>query len=187
MDNISHGKPSAGLNPLIASQLSSSAKIRTDVEETKSRLINLSKKWMGVNKVDGFLSDLWKALAIETTQGKQRKGGNPSRYAAFRINGQSIVSIRASAHNANAENYSKNNNVNGDNNLSIVLQKRNRKNSFNPHETIRLEEYVYTDNRIALVDNPLSQIALSLIGFLEVGTYIDTTGVAILHTSPAKP
>lgn len=50
-DNISHGKPSAGLNPLNASQPSDSAKIRTDVEETKSRLIALAEKWKGVNSV----------------------------------------------------------------------------------------------------------------------------------------
>ena len=42
-DNISHGKPSAGLNPLKASQPSDTAKIRTDVEETKSRLTALTE------------------------------------------------------------------------------------------------------------------------------------------------
>ena len=59
-DNISHGKPSAGLNPLKASQPSDSAKIRTDVEETK-----------------------------------------------FDIGNGLIVTVRASAHNADAGNYTK--------------------------------------------------------------------------------
>ena len=56
-DNISHGKPSAGLNPLKASQLSDSAKIRTDIEETKFRLKEIAEKWKGINTVHGFLKD----------------------------------------------------------------------------------------------------------------------------------
>lgn len=183
-NNISHGKPSAGLNPLNASQPSDSAKIRTDVEETKSRLIALAEKWKGVNSVYGFLTDLWQALGIAVLDTKQQKGGNPSRYAAFDIGNGLIVTIRASAHNANAGNYVKDGNVHGDSNLSIVLQKRNRRNTFSPNDAVKLEEYVYVDSRIASVENPLSQIALSLVNYLTYGNYVDTTGVAIPHKSP---
>lgn len=183
-DNISHGKPSAGLNPLNASQPSDSANIRTDVEETKSRLIALAEKWKGVNSVYGFLTDLWQALGIAVLDATQKKGGNPSRYAAFDIGNGLIVTIRASAHNADAGNYVKDGNVHGDSNLSIVLQKRNRRNAFRQNDAVKLEEYVYVDSRIASVENPLSQIALSLVNYLTYGNYVDTTGVAIPHKSP---
>lgn len=183
-DNISHGKPSAGLNPLNASQPSDSAKIRTDVEETKSRLIALAEKWKGVNSVYGFLTDLWQALGIAVLDATQQKGGNPSRYAAFDIGNGLIVTIRASAHNADAGNYVKDGNVHGDSNLSIVLQKRSRRNTFRQNDAVKLEEYVYVDSRIASVENPLSQIAISLVNYLTYGNYVDTTGVAIPHKSP---
>lgn len=183
-DNISHGKPSAGLNPLNASQPSDSAKIRTDVEETKSRLIALAEKWKGVNSVYGFLTDLWQALGIAVLDATQQKGGNPSRYAAFEIGNGLIVTIRASAHNADAGNYVKDGNVHGDSNLSIVLQKRNRRNTFRQNDAVKLEKYVYVDSRIASVENPLSQIAISLVNYLTYGNYVDTTGVAIPHKSP---
>lgn len=183
-DNISHGKPSAGLNPLNASQPSDSAKIRTDVEETKSRLIALAEKWKGVNSVYGFLTDLWQALGIAVLDATQQKGGNPSRYAAFDIGNGLIVTIRASTHNADAGNYVKDGNVHGDSNLSIVLQKRNRRNTFRQNDAVKLEEYVYVDSRIASVENPLSQIAISLVNYLTYGNYVDTTGVAIPHKSP---
>lgn len=49
---------------------------------------------------------------------------------------------------------------------------------------MKLEEYVYVDSRIASVENPLSQIALSLVNYLTYGNYVDTTGVAIPHKSP---
>ena len=185
-DNISHGKPSAGLNPLKASQSSDIAKIRTNVEETKKQLKDLADKWSGINSVRGFLTELWKALGVAGKSKGQQKGGNASRYAAFIIGNEMIVTIRASAHNADAINYTKEGNINGDCNLSIVLQKRRRKNTFESDDDIVLEEYVYVDSRIASVHDPLSQIALSLINFLTDGKYIDTTGVAIHHQSPTN-
>lgn len=115
---------------------------------------------------------------------QRNKRGNPSRYAAFDIGNGLIVTIRASAHNADAGNYVKDGNVHGDSNLSIVLQKRNRRNTFRQNDAVKLEEYVYVDSRIASVENPLSQIALSLVNYLTYGNYVDTTGVAIPHKSP---
>ncbi|MBR5925527.1 MAG: hypothetical protein IKZ60_08685 [Bacteroidales bacterium] len=185
LDNISYGKPVRGTNPLKASQLSNAAKLRTDIEETKQKLNNLAIKWMGINSVYGFLTDLWIALGM-SNQDSEQKGGNPSRYAAFILNDKSIVTVRASAHNADAANYMKDNNVNGENNLSIVLQKHNRKNRFKSHNEVMLKEYIYVDSRIASIPNPLSQVANSLIGYLTDGVYVDTTGVAIEKESPAK-
>lgn len=183
-DNISHGKPSAGLNPLKASQSSDFAKVRTDIEETKSRLKDLANNWRGINSVRGFLTDLWEALGMIVPTTAQQKGGNPSRYAVFNIGDETIVTIRASAHNADASNYVKAGNINAESNLSIVLQKRNRKNTFKANDEVNLVEYVYVDSRIASVKNPLSQIAVSLIDYLTTGNYVDTTGVAIPHRSP---
>lgn len=115
---------------------------------------------------------------------QRNKRGNPSRYAAFDIGNGLIVTIRASAHNADAGNYVKDGNVHGDSNLSIVLQKRSRRNTFRQNDAVKLEEYVYVDSRIASVENPLSQIAISLVNYLTYGNYVDTTGVAIPHKSP---
>lgn len=123
-------------------------------------------------------------MGITVPDATQQKGGNPSRYAAFDIGNGLIVTVRASAHNADAGNYAKDGNVHGDSNLSIVLQKRNRRNTFKPNDEVKLEEYVYVDSRIASVENPLSQIALSLVNYLTDGNYVDTTGVAIPHKSP---
>ena len=122
-DNISHGKPSAGLNPLKASQSSDSAKISTNVEITKTKLKDLADKWKGINSVCGFLTELWITLGIAVTKKGRHKGGNASRYAAFRIKKDIIVTIRASAHNADAHNYSKEGNIDGDCNLSIVTNR----------------------------------------------------------------
>lgn len=186
LDNISHGKPSAEPSSLKASQSSNSANIRTDVEETKQKLNVLAEKWKGVNSVKGFLTELWAALGIDAPTKGQQRGGNPSRYAAFRLQDGAvvIVTIRVSAHNADASNYSKEGNVNGDTNLSLVLQKRWKKNKFKPSVNVKLDEYVYVDDRIKSVENPLTQIANSLIGYLTNGKYVDTTGVAITHNSP---
>jgi hypothetical protein len=184
LNDISYGKPSAGLTPLKASQSFNPANIRTNIEETKNRLSDLAEKWKGVNSVKGFLTDLWDALGVLESNSGQRHGGNPSRYAAFEIAEGLIVTIRASAHNADASNYKKPGNINGESNISIVLQKRWHKNRFNPNDAVELKEYVYVDSRILAVENPLSKIALSLKGYLTNGKYVDTTCAAIVHESP---
>jgi hypothetical protein len=154
LNDISYGKPSAGLTPLKASQSFNPTNIRTNIEETKNRLSDLAEKWKGVNSVKGFLTDLWDALGVLESNSGQRHGGNPSRYAAFEIAEGVIVTIRASAHNADASNYKKPGNINGESNISIVLQKRWHKNR------------------------------LSLKGYLTNGKYVDTTCAAIVHESP---
>lgn len=186
-DNISHGKPSAGLNPLIASQSSDTTNIQSSTEEAKERLKNLAEKWKGINDVKGFLKDIWWALGIQNN-GKQQKGGNSSQYAAFRLSDGStiVITVRTSAHNANANNYNQIGHINGDSNLSIVLQRRWRKNNFVPSDSVVLDEYVYVNSKIANVESPLSQIANALIGYLTNGKYVDTTGAAIVHHSPSN-
>ncbi len=186
-DNISHGKPSAGLNPLKASQLSDAANIQTSTEEAKERLKTLAERWKGINDVKGFLKDIWWALGIQGN-GRQQKGGNPSQYVAFRLNDGStiVITVRASAHNADADNYNHIGHINGDSNLSLVLQRRWHKNSFIPSDSVVLDEYVYVNSRISNVESPLSQIANALIGYLTNGKYVDTTGAAFVHHSPSN-
>lgn len=186
-DNISHGKPSAGLNPLMASQSSDTTNIQNSTEEAKERLRTLVEKWKGVNDVKGFLKDIWWALGIQG-KGRQQKGGNPSQYVAFRLNDGStiVITARASAHNANADNYNQMGHINGDFNLSIVLQRRWHKNTFVPSDSVVLDEYVYVNSKIANVESPLSQIANALIGYLTNGKYVDTTGAAFVHHSPSN-
>ena len=182
LNGISHGKTVRRTTPLIASQPSNVAKIRKDVETTKQKLKNLAERWKGVNQVRGFLTELWSALGVNTTTQNQQKGGNPSKYAAFELQDGTIfvITIRASAHNSNASTYLKDGNVN----LSIVISKR-LKNNFIADDGVQLSEYVYVEDRIARIENPLSQIAMSLVGYLTNGEYIDTTGVALKNTSPA--
>lgn len=64
LNDISYGKPSAGLTPLKASQSFNPTNIRTNIEETKNRLSDLAEKWKGINSVKGFLTDLWDALGV---------------------------------------------------------------------------------------------------------------------------
>lgn len=69
-------------------------------------------------------------------------------------------------------------------NLSIVVRREMRRNTFKPHNDVRLDEYVYYGKKMAKVENPLTQIINSIIVFLKTGVYEDTTGVAFRNTSP---
>ena len=137
--------------------------------------------------MEGFLNDLWLALGLHN-QGGNKKGGKPSRYALYQLqDGTKLsISIRASAHNANANKYVEHPPV-PDINLSIVLQKKMRKNQFKSNPSVNIGEYVYVNQKIQNVESPLSQIANSLIGFLSNGEYNDTTGVAIVHGNMQTP
>jgi hypothetical protein len=37
----------------------------------------LAERWVGVNKIRGFLTELWETLGINKVDNKQQKGGNP--------------------------------------------------------------------------------------------------------------
>lgn len=186
-DRIFHGKPVRGTTPLITSHLSDTAKIRTDIEETRRKLLSLSEQVKGINQVKGFLRLLWEALGIDKSVNV--KGGSPSRYAAFKCKDGStrIITVRASAHNSKSSTFIEDGNINGDNNLSVVLQSKRKKNSFQACNSVNMEEYVYVDDRIKNIENPLSQIATSLANYLETGYYHNSTGVAFIHYSPFNP
>ena len=68
-----------------------------------------------------------------------------------------------------------------------MVRKRARKKTFIPHDDVRLDEYIYYGNRLRTVESPLVQIINSIIGFLDSGMYVDTTGVALHNTSPQQP
>ena len=164
-----------------------SAKVVRNTETAKRNLEKLAEKYKGINNVEGFLNDLWLALGLHN-QGGNKKGGKPSRYALYQLqDGTKLsISIRASAHNANANKYVEHPPV-PDINLSIVLQKKMRKNQFKSNPSVNIGEYVYVNQKIQNVESPLSQIANSLIGFLSNGEYNDTTGVAIVHGNLQTP
>jgi len=164
-----------------------SAKILRNTETAKQNLKNLAEKYEGINNVEGFLNDLWLALGIQN-QGGNKRGGKPSRYALYQLQDGTMltISIRASAHNANANKYIEHPPV-PDINLSIVLQKKMRRNQFKDNPSVNIGEYVYVNQKIQGIESPLSQIANSLIGFLNNGEYVDTTGVAIVHGDLKTP
>lgn len=164
-----------------------SAKILRNTETAKQNLKNLAEKYKGINNVEGFLNDLWLALGLQN-QGGNKKGGKPSRYALYQLQDGTMltISIRASAHNANANKYVEHPPV-PDINLSIVLQKKMRRNQFKDNPSVNIGEYVYVNQKIQNIESPLSQIANSLIGFLNNGEYVDTTGVAIVHGELKTP
>ena len=164
-----------------------SAKILRNTETAKQNLKNLAEKYEGINNVEGFLNDLWLALGIQY-QGGNKRGGKPSRYALYQLQDGTMltISIRASAHNANANKYVEHPPV-PDINLSIVLQKKMRRNQFKDNPSVNIGEYVYVNQKIQNIESPLSQIANSLIGFLNNGEYVDTTGVAIVHGELKTP
>lgn len=68
--------------------------------------------------------------------------------------------------------------------MSIVVKREMRRNTFKPHDEVRLDEYVYYGKKMANVENPLTQIVNSIIVFLQTGVYEDTTGIAFMNTSP---
>ena len=124
-----------------------SAKVVRNTETAKQNLEKLAEKYKGINNVEGFLNDLWLALGLHY-QGGNKKGGKPSRYALYQLqDGTKLsISIRASAHNANANKYVEHPPV-PDINLSIVLQKKMRKNQFKSNQSVNIGEYVYVNQR----------------------------------------
>lgn len=187
LENKKIGRLSLGKSPrrnqsTTALQSSDDAKVQQNIDICKENLKNLANKWKNVNDVQGFLTDLWSALKM-SDDGKGTMGNNPSKYSYFKLpdGTDAIISIRASAHNADCANYL---DKPGSFNLGIVLQRRNKPNTFKAHPDVKAEEYVYTNQRIKSIESPLSQIAYSLIKFLDGEGYTDTTGVAIKHQSP---
>ena len=164
-----------------ASQTKGSAKVIINNEIAISKLKELAKIYIGITNPQGFLTDLRVALGIPDSTGA-------SKYAYIIIpkkdSGYLQASLRITNHNSNVKTYI-DNGVNLDYNLSIVVSKRFKTNTFKPHDEVRLDEYVYYGKRMAKVENPLTQIVNSIIGFLQTGIYEDTTGIAFKNSSPS--
>ena len=165
--------------PLVtrASQENDAAKIQKILELTKEKLNSLAESYKQVKEPKGFIFDLKTALGMNPK--------SASGYAVFEIGkNQMKVSIRVSNHHANAGKYLEHDP--NDFNLSIMVSKRYRKNTFQANPDVILEEYVYMGRQLEAVESPFSQIALSLARFLDTGEYVDTTGVAKVNFSPEK-
>lgn len=142
---------------------------------TKEKLKNLAEQYKSVNEVKGFITDLKIVLGMNPK--------NASGYSIFVIDdNQMRVSIRVSNHHANASMYLEH--EPNDFNLSLMVSKRYRKNTFPADPDVELTEYVYMGRQLETLDSPFSQIALSLAQFLDTGEYVDTTGVAKVNVSP---
>ena len=166
--------------PLVttASQENDAAKIQNKNITAKQNLLNVAKKYAYVNDPKGFITNLKNALGMNVDKA--------SNYNCFVINEKQMrVSIRISNHHANAGKYLEH--KPNDFNLSIMISKRYRKNTFLADPDVILEEYVYMGRQLETVESPFSQIALSLAKFLDTGEYVDTTGVAKVNFSPELP
>ena len=166
--------------PLVttASQENDAAKIQNKIITTKQNLLNVAEKYAHVNDPEGFITNLKNALGMNADKA--------SNYNYFVIREKQMrVSIRVSNHHANAGKYLEHDP--NDFNLSIMVSKRYRKNTFQANPDVILEEYVYMGRQLEAVESPFSQIALSLARFLDTGEYVDTTGVAKVNFSPEPP
>lgn len=171
-----------GRQPHNPSQTNGGAKIRINSEIAIPKLKKLAQDYIGVTDPQGFLTDLRIALGIPNSQGASKYG----EVTIPKEDGSELkASLRITNHQANAEQYIKHN-ANCEYNLSIVVRRKERRNTFTPHEDVRLDEYVYYGKNIAQVENPLSQIVNGIIEFLQNGKYEDTTGVALRNTSPQQ-
>ena len=165
--------------PLVttASQENDDAKIQNKIESIKINLENLAKGYKDVNNPKGFITDLKISLGMNPE--------NASGYAVFIIGENKMrVSIRVSNHHANANKYMEH--FQNDFNLSIMISKRYRKNTFQSHQEVSLTEYVYMGRQLEKVESPFSKIATFLSHFLETGEYVDTTGEAKVNVSPEQ-
>ena len=166
--------------PLVttASQENDAAKIQNKIITTKQNLLNVAEKYAHVNDPEGFITNLKNALGMNPDKA--------SNYNYFVISEKKMrVCIRISNHHANAGKYLEHDT--NDFNLSIMVSKRYRKNTFQADPDVILEEYVYMGRQLEAVESPFSQIALSLARFLDTGEYVDTTGVAKVNFSPEPP
>lgn len=163
-----------------ASQTNGGAKVIINNEIAIPKLKELSKLYVGITNPQGFLTDLRVALGIPDSYGASKYG-----YICIPMNDTRYLqaSIRITNHNSNVRTYI-DSGVNLEYNLSVVVSKRFKTNTFKPHERVRLDEYVYYGKRMVKVENPLTQIIDSIIGFLQTGVYEDTTGIAFKNTSP---
>ena len=163
------------------SQMIGAANIQINCEIATANLKKLINKYVGVTDPYGFLTNLRNALGIPNTKGASKYGV----VTIYKEDGSVIqVSLRITNHNSNAETYITHN-ANYPYNLSILVRKKFKKNTFIHHNDVRLDEFVYYGKRLQKVKNPLTQIIYGIIEFLETGLYRDKTGIAFINTSPS--
>lgn len=171
-----------GRQPRNPSQTNGTANVRINSESAIPKLQELAHRYIGIIDAKGFLDDLRIALGIPNAKRVSKYG----EIVVPKDDGSILkASLRITNHQANAGQHIKNN-ANYDYNLSIVVRRRARKNTFIPHNDVKLDEYVYYGKNISKVENPLTQIINSIIRFLQTGVYKDTTGVALKNTSPTN-
>ena len=162
------------------SRTNGAANIQINSEIAIPKLKILAEKYYGISDPYGFLTNLRNTLGISDSEGA-------SKYGEVRVkdkNGKTILaSLRITNHNSNADTYVTHN-ANYPINVSILVRKNFKKNTFKPHKNVVLEEYVYYEKKMEKVNNPLSQIINSIIEFLQTRKYIDTTSIAFRNTSP---
>ena len=162
------------------SQTNDSANIKINAEIAIHKLEKLAEDYVGVINPYGFLTNLRNALEIPNLEGASKYGV----VDIHKADGSSLeASLRITNHNSNAETYITHK-ANYEYNLSILVRKNFKMNTFKPHDDVRLDEYVYYGKKMAKVENPLTQIINSIIVFLKTGVYEDTTGVAFRNISP---
>lgn len=161
------------------SQTNGDAKVQINSEIAIPKLQKLAETYFGVSDPHRFLTDLRVALGIPDSQGA-------SKYGVVSIPKEdgSILqaSLRVTNHQANANTYI-DHDANYKYNLSIVVRRKQRKNTFIPNENVILDEYVYYGTKMQGIENPLTQIVNGIIVFLQSGEYKDTTGVAFKNQS----
>ena len=126
----------------------------------------------------GFLTDLRTALGIPNDRGA-------CKYGVVK-GGDFIASISLTNHNSNAQTYV-DANANYPYNLRLMIRRRYRKNTFKPHPSVNLEEYVYFGQEMVKCTNgnPYLLIIDGIIEFLSSGKYEDKTGIARKNQSPS--
>ena len=161
------------------SQTNGDAKVQINSEIAIPKLQKLAETYFGVSDPHRFLTDLRVALGIPDSQGA-------SKYGVVSIPKEdgSILqaSLRVTNHQVNANTYI-DHDANYKYNLSIVVRRKQRKNTFIPNENVILDEYVYYGTKMQGIENPLTQIVNGIIVFLQSGEYKDTTGVAFKNQS----
>lgn len=164
----------------IPSQTNGNANVLINTETAIKKLKIIANEYMGVNNPHGFLTNLRVALGMPDSE-------NISKYGIVNIrkdfHNELRASLRITNHQANAEQYILHN-ANYEYNLSIVVRRKSRRNTFIPNSNVILDEYVYYGNKMKDIANPLTEIINGIIMFLERGEYKDTTGIALINHSP---
>lgn len=163
-----------------ASRVADAANVRIKPDIAIQNLKKLRVFYENITSVRGFLTDLRLALGISDSDGSTKYGV----VDIYSGDGSSLTaSLAITNHNANASTYIEHN-ANYEYNLRILVRKRYIRNKFRANNKVRLDEYVYYEERLALNGKPLSLVIDGIINFLRTGVYEDITKVAFKNVSP---